>query len=121
MGITVEKDFVCKVDCHISPKDGKPYCCGRCFESRKYFITDLNRHLWTDNHGFWSETGCRLKREDMPKECREYDCHGYTFIGFIRFIDDKWQLTESVELLAEEIMPVKMAVNMTIDKRGNSS
>lgn len=114
MEIIAEKE--CDLDCPISPKDGKPYCCGKCYRSRKYFITDSNRHLWTDNHGFWSETGCRLKREDMPEECRRYNCRDYTFIGIFRYTDGKWQTDEVVGLRNEEITPVKLAINMTIDK-----
>jgi hypothetical protein len=118
-----EKDYVCKVDCPIDPKGDRPYCCGKCHESRLYFVTKTNKHLWTEMLGFWSHTGCRLKREDMPAECRAYNCHDYSFIGIMEYIGEKWRFVEVVELLNHEIMPVKMAVNATLgaNRRGNSS
>ena len=50
-------------------------CCSGCAVTRKDLVTEENKHLWDDWLGFRDvETGCRLSREDMPEECRKYDC-----------------------------------------------
>ena len=76
---------LCDLRC---PVDGVQYCCSNCQQSRKYFVNDANRHLWTEGHGFWSTEGCKL--EERPKECLEYDCKGYQFL-IVRTWVNGWQ------------------------------
>ena len=66
-------------DCPAQPVQGVAYCCLNCKDARAYFVTDANRHLWTDR-GFWSKDGCRLPRSKMPPECLAYDCRDYLFL-----------------------------------------
>lgn len=83
--------YKCDLDCPIKPSGGFiPICCQNCKESRRDFVTDTNRHLWTDNRGFHSPEGCRLSREDMPLECKIYDCRRHTF-KVIRIWAGQWR------------------------------
>lgn len=85
---TDSNDYKCNLDCPI--KDERPYCCRNCREARAYYVTDANRHLWSDDDGFWSKNGCRLSRDQMPQECKEYDCRAYTFIVVKCWHHGKW-------------------------------
>lgn len=95
-------DNVCNMEC---PPfwDEVAYCCKWCNPARASHLTDENRHLWTEDKGFWNPTGCKLAREDMPLECREYDCHADGFILYkcsvmhMRWEADKWIATRSQE------------------------
>lgn len=85
-------EFQCNLDCPLKAEDGSPvYCCQRCAESRKSLVDETNRHLWDDKQGFWSETGCRLPRDKMPKECTEYDCRKYTWVLKRIWMKGKWR------------------------------
>lgn len=96
------KDFKCDLNCPAVNGvfiDG--ICCNNCYRTKKKYLTDKNRHLWVEwggkvrpdvyakgalkirhdfKEGFYDpEIGCRLKREDMPAECRTYDCRQDSF------------------------------------------
>ncbi|KKM22424.1 hypothetical protein LCGC14_1625460 [marine sediment metagenome] len=95
-------DNICNMQC--PPFWGEvAYCCKWCNPARASHVADENRHLWTEDKGFWNPTGCLLKREDMPQECREYDCHEDRFIVWkcsvmrMRWEDGKWIATRSRE------------------------
>lgn len=87
---TNSTDYVCNLDCPDVVKNGEPpMCCKGCFDARKNYLNKDNNHLWTEAKGFWSKIGCRLLREDMPLECKEYDCRKYTFAVLKRWAG-KW-------------------------------
>ncbi len=73
-------DYKCNLDCPIKREGAAPPCCGNCVESRCYFVTDDNRRLWDDKKGFWSKDGCRLSRDEMPQECKDYDCRKHDWL-----------------------------------------
>lgn len=89
-------DYKCNLDCPVKTKP--PYCCQWCRISRLYFVNDNNKHLWNTTDGFWSENGCRLSRENMPKECKDYDCRKYRFVTSMIWISGKWQVVEEMEI-----------------------
>lgn len=71
-------DYKCDLDCPGGKPDKEPPpCCRLCYESRKRFVTEENKTLWSDTFGFWSPEGCRLSRENMPDICRDFDCRKY--------------------------------------------
>jgi len=82
-------DYVCDLNCPISNKN-VVYCCQSCRKARKSFITDANKHLWTADKGFLSKKGCKLSRNNMPSECKTYDCRRYTFKVNRVWADGKW-------------------------------
>ena len=49
-------------------------CCVWCARARKGYVTSDNKDLWDERTGFLGEKGCRLSREQMPAECKSYDC-----------------------------------------------
>lgn len=49
-------------------------CCAWCSRERKEYVNEANRHLWDERRGFLRESGCLLGRDEMPQECRDYDC-----------------------------------------------
>lgn len=102
------------IDCPIRPRGTVPYCCSTCAKMRKSFVTDANRHLWSDVGGFHSVRGCRLSRKDMPKECLDYDCRQYPFVAILYYEDGNWQVLEGMGLKDNEVMAVTMAINATL-------
>lgn len=111
----VSKD-ACKygIDCPLRPRSDIPYCCGQCSRKRKSFINDANRHLWTDEIGFHSPQGCKLPREDMPIECKEYDCRQRPFVALLYYVGGKWQALRGFELEHNETEAIIMAINATM-------
>ena len=91
-------DFVCDLNCHSVPGLGvlMGFCCRACQNGHKDHINDSNKHLWTEENGFASRDGCRLPRDQMPPECRQYDCKKYGFYvcsiqyKVMRFDGQKW-------------------------------
>ena len=71
------KDFICDLKCPIPFT--QHLCCRNCKVAREGFLNKGNEKYWTDKGGFWGENGCRLPRDEMPEECRKYDCKEYTF------------------------------------------
>ena len=67
-------NYKCEMDCPAKTRDTKSPCCKNCGNSRLFFVIDGNKLLCDKDNGFWSKEGCRLSREDMPDECKEYDC-----------------------------------------------
>ncbi len=66
-------------------------CCSNCNNSKDKYITDSNRHLWSDKDGFWKVGGCSLPRDLMPDECRKYDCRNYQWLILREHIDGIWR------------------------------
>ena len=84
-------DYKCDMDC----PNNKPVCCEQCKTAREYYINDENKHLWTNEHGFWSDKGCKLPREQMPPECRAYDCRKYLWTRrIIYYWSGEWKVLE---------------------------
>ena len=73
-------DFTCTLNCPID--ESPPFCCKFCHQSSeiKSHVNDDNKGLWTEQYGFWSETGCKLPRDKMPTICKEYDCRKFRHI-----------------------------------------
>lgn len=93
-------DYICDLNCPARMSADKPvYCCQNCWDARKYYVTEANKHLWTDEVGFHSANGCKLPREQMPSECREYDCRRYFFL-----VTRYWRNGEWIDLKAEEVI-----------------
>jgi len=90
---TNSTNYICNLDCPISHKNNGVYCCISCKKARKSFVTDANKHLWSNDKGFHSNKGCRLSRENMPPECKSYDCRRYTFTINRVWVDGKWMDT----------------------------
>lgn len=85
---TNSTDYVCDLNCPV--KKEVPICCQNCKESRKGYVTDSNKHLWTNGKGFWSKTGCKLSRKDMPLECKTYDCRRHDFTIIRYWVNGDW-------------------------------
>ena len=66
-------------------------------------MTEENKHLWTEGSGFLGESGCRLSREDMPKECREYTCKNemwytiYLHYTPLWWNGERWEPLQAIE------------------------
>jgi hypothetical protein len=87
-------DYKCSFKCPVNAHDQPPPCCRKCVKARAYFVTEKNEHLWDDEYGFWSKVGCRLGREDMPKECKAYDCRNLMWDVRLRYSWEKeiWEV-----------------------------
>lgn len=93
------KEFKCDMNCPqvngIKPKIA--YCCIFCARARINYVKEFNRHLWSEDRGFLGENGCKLSRDEMPKECLEYDCKDKVWMvtniycSYLIWRDDKWQ------------------------------
>lgn len=107
---------VCRygIDCPLRPRSNIPYCCGQCSRKRKSLVNDANRHLWTDETGFHSPQGCKLPREEMPIDCKEYDCRQRPFVALLYHVGGKWQALRGFELEDDETEAIIMAINATI-------
>ena len=104
------------IDCPLRPRNGTPYCCGTCRKRRKSYINDSNKHLWTDERGFHSKQGCKLPRDQMPKECIEYDCRRYPFYAILFYENGKWQALTGAEIHSkQELSAVTRAVAGTME------
>lgn len=64
-------------------------CCSHCNGSRAHHVNDQNKHLWNPRVGFWSPKGCRLERQDMPNECKEYTCKKEVLVVAKIKVEDK--------------------------------
>jgi hypothetical protein len=73
-----------------------------CAEARADFVNNNNRDLWDSQIGFWSSSGCRLSRDKMPPECKDYDCRKYRYV-IHRFMScGKWTDAFNSELKSGE-------------------
>ena len=93
VGLGVETCMKCDLGCPFTTH-GIQFCCSNCIESRVEYLKD-NPDLfqyWGDN-GFWSQAGCRIPRDRMPKECKEYDCRNYKFSVDISWSGNKWDIS----------------------------
>ena len=74
-------DFTCDMRCRNIPGIGefKGVCCQFCRTARRHYLNASNQHLWTDDRGFLGDEGCRLTRDQVPIECRQFDCKRRTF------------------------------------------
>ena len=86
----------CKHDCPVNCNP--PPCCIACGKSRKSYVTDDNKELWTDVYGFWSHDGCKLSRDKMPEECKEYDCKKVKWLVEIVWTGTQWGAVKAMEL-----------------------
>lgn len=70
------KDFKCDLNCPAVNGvfiDG--ICCNNCYRTKKQYLSSKNEHIWVEGKGFYDPTiGCKLERENMPAECKAYDC-----------------------------------------------
>lgn len=80
-----------KCDLKCPPMTPKYYCCRHCKTSRKDFVNENNKNLWSEELGFWSETGCRLTENKRPKECIDFNCKELVFSAEI-YWNDGWIL-----------------------------
>ena len=102
MGKGCMVDFTCNFNCPVIPGLGvlEAFCCKFCRTSRRSWLSKKNEHLWTDDKGFLGENGCKLEREDMPPECRQYDCRKKAFylcqvhFGYVTWDGEKWAHSE---------------------------
>ena len=70
------------------------FCYTKCDESRKCHLEkhpDLEKQ-WSDEDGFASKDGCRLTRKEMPKDCKEYDCHDFDFFFQVLWDGNQWNV-----------------------------
>ena len=72
----MQADFTCDMNCPFEVDEGV-WCCKGCHTERKYWVKNTNKKFWTKKNGFRGKSGCKLKREDMPPDCRSYDCKTY--------------------------------------------
>ena len=84
-----KEEFKCDLNCPVSIP--VQFCCKGCKNSKKEYKNKDNEHLWSDEFGFWTPDGCGLSREQMPKECRTYNCRDYVFAVERRWKDGKWE------------------------------
>ncbi|KPL25589.1 MAG: hypothetical protein AMJ75_00325 [Phycisphaerae bacterium SM1_79] len=82
-------DYQCNGNCPANVLVA--HCCRKCAESHKDVLNDENRNLWHDKRGFWSVDGCKLERDKMPQECKQYDCRHYAFIVIRVWANGKWR------------------------------
>ncbi len=89
-------DYKCNLDCPL--KNSQYVCCLNCYVARKNYITEQNKNLWNDKTGFLGENGCKLSREEMPDECKEYNCKNYVHIIRRHWINNEWVDNKIVEV-----------------------
>ena len=89
-------EFECKRNCPVDTNP--PPCCVACWRARKDFVNDTNRHLWSEERGFWKEDGCKLSREEMPIECKAYDCTKNKWLVEIVWTGSGWKVVHAMEL-----------------------
>lgn len=101
----------CDLNCpNIRPSNGTPqvgcfleqFCCSYCAHSRKSFLNEGNKQYWTDALGFWSSSGCKLPRDEMPKACKGYDCKKYRFYMSEQWDGQRWIQISRQMVLKEE-------------------
>jgi len=91
-----------------------PPCCVNCRAAREDFVEEKNRDLWDEVRGFWSYDGCKLPREDMPVECKTYDCKAINWLIEVSWTGEEWAAKKAMEL--------ESGFDILIGKRnGNSS
>ena len=90
-----KEEFRCDLNCpaHVSVTA----CCKHCGISKKQYKTESNKHLWSDN-GFWMQGGCALSRDQMPQECKEFDCKNHSWVIIRKWLNGKWEDTEMYEV-----------------------
>ena len=86
--------FQCDLNCPAG--ESVFFCCAFCHKSKKHYIPESNKHLWTKT-GFWTPNGCSLSRTEMPQECKEYDCKNLTWVVIRKWIDGEWKDIEMYE------------------------
>ena len=101
----MSKDNICDLKCPqvagLAPPEAR--CCRHCRVSRRYFLTLENSAYWTNETGFLGDNGCRLSRDAMPPECKEYDCKNevYYFCAIkyapLVWDGDKWIPLRAIE------------------------
>ena len=90
-----------KCDLKCPPMTPRYYCCKHCGTARKDFVNGDNKFLWSDELGFWSETGCRLMIK--PKECEDFDCKKYMFPAIVFWQELKgWTLMVKSEVIEKK-------------------
>lgn len=83
----------CDLDCPIpSSVFGRVYCCVGCAAAQVSHVTDENTDRWDIKTGFLGPNGCRLSRDEMPQECKDYDCKNYRFYMCLYWNGKKWCL-----------------------------
>lgn len=87
--------------CDLNCPYRKPHCCCGCQCGRQY-LKDVYPDKWSDENGFRSDKGCRLSREEMPQECKGYDCKQYIFYSTVSYDNGKWIVTGLHEILDED-------------------
>jgi hypothetical protein len=81
----------CDLNCPI--KKEPPICCFCCRKARKNFVNENNEKFWDKERGFWSKHGCRLARDDMPQECKDYDCRKRNHVFVLKWDGFEWCIT----------------------------
>jgi len=103
----MSKENICDLQCPKLPNGdiqlNPAMCCKHCSTARKYFLTPENASLWTDEYGFWNDKGCKLDRDKMPIECKEYTCKDRMFYWcYVKFTPLVWKNNQWEELQAVE-------------------
>lgn len=80
--------FPLRINYNLS--SGLSYCCANCEATKKSYLSEETKRYWQDGLGFASKHGCRLPRELMPDECKEYDCKKYAFFLVYHWEDGAW-------------------------------
>lgn len=88
-------DFTCDLNC---PASGLVVsCCKHCAISKNQYKNASNKHLWSDEKGFWATGGCVLSKEEMPQECKDFDCRQHSWVVIRKWIDG-WKDIEMYEV-----------------------
>ena len=78
--------------------NGKSPCCRNCHDARLNFVNESNKRWWDDKTGFLAPDGCRLPRDQMPKECREYDCRRYRWYTEKIWHKGEWKIVSGRQI-----------------------
>jgi len=90
----MNKEFQCSGYCPIQTLKG---CCSPCARKFGSYITEDNKHLWSDKDGFWVHGGCALG-EQRPRECKVYNCHDHEWAVIKKWIDNDWKNVDLKEI-----------------------
>ena len=107
-------EFRCNLNCPVDIS--VQFCCKNCNRSKNHYVTKDNKHLWTEEYGFWSSAGCKLSRSDMPEECLEYDCKDYVFT-----VERRWNGNEWEDLSSNAIPKHHKIAGLIIEKGRNGN
>ena len=91
----------CDLNCPLD-NNGPYRCCVNCNSSRGHLKAKY-RDKWDDDNGFWSLNGCRLTRDEMPKECIEYDCKKYRIYIVKTWTGNSWNYNAIREIPNEKV------------------